>query len=313
MGWSFTRFKDHSAGFFNAILALVNRCPDGLKGFAYGAIGFLFRLFYYVPFSYVRRVNLHLANHLDGRSPRDVYFGLIDGTIRMIRGTQALSHSEEVLTTSSLHISKANQDLLDSCQDKGAILVIPHATGSLLAVRELSKRYDLLMLVKEPKDAARAARQRKFYDKLGCETLDARRADPVTLARTILKALKAGRFVVGTCDRIRSRPPNNEAYHKYSDTVLAEILGQQVGVVGWPARFAHKCRLPILPILPAYEVDGIQLHFAEPINADGDINGDSQAWIDALWKLFCEHPEHWMFAYDKKWARLLQKSKTGGG
>ena len=64
----------------------------------------------------------------------------------------------------------------------------------------------------------------------------------------------------------------------------------------------------MIPLMPIFEKDRVELYLGEPIAATGDINVDSQAWLDAMWSLFKAHPEHWMFVYDKQWAKLLLKA-----
>lgn len=241
-------------------------------------------------------------------SARDLYFGLTACIIRLVRTFQAMTRCDEEEALPEFRFSGSAQSVLEAHKASGAILIMPHSTGAILAASELAKHYDVLMLVKEQKDPRRAAKQHKFYETLECETLDARRADPVTLARTLMKALKSKRMVIGTCDRIKGRPRGGLDHHKESDTVLCHLLGQEIGVVGWPARFAQKCGIPMIPLMPIFEDDCVELYLGEPIAATGDINVDSPAWLDAMWSLFREHPEHWMFVDDNQRSKLLLKA-----
>lgn len=306
MAFGFTEFKDRSFAFFDALATLLANSPLWLQDVLYAVFGCFVRLLYFLPFSHPRNVAVNWARQAGYENPRKLYYESAAGILRMLRWLEAIHRGSDQDRLPDFKISDHTRNSLDQRKGEGAILIMPHSSGSLLSVRELARSYDILMLVKEPKYEPRAARQRRYFQNLGCEILDVRRTDPAKVARTIFKALREGRFVVGTCDRIRSRPPNDLDYHKESDTVLCEVLGQEVGVVGWPARFAHKCKLPMIPLMPTNHPGRISLHLANPIQATGDINHDSQAWLDAIWQLFHTYPEHWMFAYDKKWARLLR-------
>ncbi|MGJ8654745.1 MAG: hypothetical protein ACSHX8_15905 [Opitutaceae bacterium] len=311
MAYSFTAFKDTSVGLFDSLAGALARSPSWVQDVAYAVLRVLVRGVYYLPGSYVRKVATNLSKQpAVSVAPKAIYFGLADGLVRMLRALEVLSRGGDLANLPSFTMSDEAQQRLNDRVGKGAILAMPHSTGSLLSVRSLASRYNVLMLIKEPKNSARAQKQKRFFENLGCEILDVRRTDPSKVARTIFKALRQGRFVIGTCDRIRSQPPHGLMIHKESDTIRCIALGQAVGAVGWPARFAHKCQLPIIPLMPANQPKQIELHVGQPIEAVGDSLQDTQAWLDGMFELFCAYPEHWMFAYDKKWASLLKQSQS---
>ncbi len=287
---------------------VLARSPIWLQNVAFGLLRVVMKALYFVPTGHVRQVAVNFSKQIEDRSPRELYFCLIDGLVRMIRALEVLSRHGAVDSLPEFTMSEQVKQMLDERVGKGAILAMPHSTGSLLAVHALARDYDILMLIREPLSEERARTQRRFFENLGCEILDVRRTEASKVARTLFKALRSGRFVVGTVDRIRSAPPHRKRVHRETDTIYTKVFGSEVGATGWPARFAHKCQLPILPLMPLNTINAVKLEVGAPVIATGDLIVDTQAWLDALILLFKQYPDHWMFAYDRRWAKALKKA-----
>ena len=128
----------------------------------------------------------------------------------------------------------------------------------------------------------------------------------MVVARKVLSALNDGRLVVGTIDRIRMVPPSLAPINSASDTVRALAFGQPIGITGWPARFALKAGVPIIPATVVQTEDTISLCLGASIQPCEDLLETTQQWLGELERLLRAHPEEWTFALDKYWSRALR-------
>lgn len=302
---SFTRFKDLTADKLYAVSSWLSRQSTPVQDMGYGVLRGVFWLIYYVPASHMRKTAVALHSAVGHGSPRQIYRDFVEGVLLFAKRIEMLSNGDVETIDKLLKIPQ--QERLDEIikEHGGALLALPHCHGALLMVRGLASRYDTLMLIREPKKDDRAQAQRRYFANMGCEVLDVRRNNEAIVARTVLKALRQGKLVIGTVDRIKLPPPEAEPVSKERDNVRANAFGLPVGVPGWPARFAAKCKVPILPVMVEHTKADIILHLGEPIVAT-DVLSTTQKWLSALEQFFVRFPGQWIFVYDKHWSRLLR-------
>jgi lauroyl/myristoyl acyltransferase len=189
-------------------------------------------------------------------------------------------------------------------------LALPHLHASVAMIRCLSQIYPVLAIVRLTRDQYRARAQHDLYRQVGCEFLDVRGETPTTVARQILKALKAGKIVVGVVDRIQKSPAI--AIDKTKDIVRVTGFGSPVGFDGWPTRFAAKAQAPVLPGFVTQTDGRLKLLIGSAIAPSADIVASSQNLVTQLEGFIKLHPEEWAFSVDKHWSRALQNGATGG-
>ncbi|MEH6725509.1 MAG: hypothetical protein V7703_05065 [Hyphomicrobiales bacterium] len=305
MRFSFTRFKDHTADKLYAVSNWLSRQSAPVQNVGYGILRGAFWLIYYVPASHMRKTAIALHAAVGHASPKIIYRDFVGGVLLFAQRIEMLSNGNTQAIDKLLKIPQQRQldDIIK--QHGGALLALPHCHGALLMVRGLAARYDVLMLIREPKKDSRAQAQRRYFANMGCEVLDVRRNNEAIVARTVLKALRNGKLVIGTVDRIKQPPPEAEPVSKERDNVRAFAFGMPVGVPGWPARFAAKCKVPILPVMVEQTKADIILHLGEPIVAS-DVLATTQKWLSALEQFFIRFPGQWIFVYDKHWSRVLR-------
>lgn len=304
MKFSFTRFKDRVAGPVDAVAKTLGTAPRPLQIAGYAALRALLWLIYFCPRSPLRKTASALAVAVGQNNPRRIYAGFVNGLSQTAYRMELISQGRTDEIDALLRLPERDRLEQLATDGGGALLVMPHCHGSLVMVRALAARYPMLMLIREPKNDARAAAQRRFFNHMGCEILDVRRNSEATVARAVLKALRHGKFVIGTVDRIQNAPSVDEQVSRTTDNVRVTVFGQPVGIAGWPARFAAKAKVPILPVMVEQTEDAVTLHLGEPISV-GEIQATTQTWASALECFFKRFPNDWIFAYDKHWARVL--------
>jgi KDO2-lipid IV(A) lauroyltransferase len=304
MKFSFTRFKDRISGAVNATSQALGTAPRPVRAAGYGALRGLLWLIYACPRSHMRKTVHSLAVATGNSNPRGIYAGFVKGLGRVAYRMELISQGRTGEIDALFRLPEKDRFEALVNDNGGALLVMPHCHGSLLMVRGLAARYPTLMLIREPRCDARAGAQRRYFAHMGCEVLDVRRNSEAMIARAVLKALRQGKIVIGTVDRIKKAPSAEEPVSKTSDNVRVTMFGQPVGIAGWPARFAAKAKVPILPVMCEHTADAVTLHLGEPIVA-GEIQATTQIWAGALERFFQRFPSDWIFAYDKHWARAL--------
>ena len=303
MKFSFTRFKNRIARTVYATSKILGAAPKPVRAAGYGAFRGLLWLIYFFPRSHMRKTACALARAVGQDNPRRLYAGFVNGLSRTAYRMELIRQGRGGEIDALLQIPE--QDRFEELvTDSGVLLIMPHCHGSLLMVRAMAARYPLLFLSREPKNDARAKLQRRFIDPMECEVIDVRRNNETVVARAVLKSLRQGKIVIGAVDRIKQAPPEDEPVSKTDDNVRVTVFGEDAGFVGWPARFAAKARVPILPVMVEHTEDAVRLHWGEPITA-GEIQATTQAWVSALEGFFNRFPYDWIFVYDKHWARLL--------
>lgn len=204
-----------------------------------------------------------------------------------------------------LHIPE--KDRFDEITSRGgAIFIMPHAHGSVPMAEALGQIHPLLLFVRATKDEERAAWQREYYTKMTCGVVDVRRADDVVASRTMLSALREGSIILGGGDFIKGAPDviDNPA----EDVVSVEAFGEHVGAMRWPARFAAKMGVPIVPVNIEQTSTQLILHMGDEITP-GEIVPTTQKWMDGMVDLIHQYPTNWVFCLDRHWLRVLENAK----
>ncbi|MGV6811572.1 MAG: LpxL/LpxP family acyltransferase [Brevirhabdus sp.] len=301
---SFTRFKDRVWFLFDGLLKSVMAAPAPLKRLGFGVIRAGFWLVYILPGSPARSVSRDAARHLGMRSGRAYFACYLNNFIIGLERMEWLRLGKAAALDPMLKIPDPSGLDAAMAAGKGAVMVMPHCHATVIMVRALARRYPVLMLIRPAQNQARRDVQRAYYDGLECELQDVRSTDDATVARAVIKALRAGKLVVGVTDRIRQAPPADAPWQKDKDNVRVCAFGQPVGVAGWPVRFAQKCGAPVIPAVVALRRDEMVLHTCAE-QREPDMVAGAQGWMSALESGLRQHPCDWLFVFDKHWARVL--------
>lgn len=307
MKLSFTKFKDRIWFAFEGASRNLATAPNWVQDLSYGLFYRVLVGLYYIPKVPFRPTSVALSAIVGDTPPRKLHAAFARNFVRGLRRMETLRFGPQSDIDRLLQIP--DQDRLDGIMAKGgALMVMAHCHASVATVRALASRYPTLMLIRATAKKARAASQYSYYEQLGCDVVDVRNTDGSTVARAVLKALREGKIVVGVVDRIEKAPKPDEPINKVKDTVRVEVFGQAVGLVGWPARFAAKCKVPILPATVEQTADAMVLHFGDGIVA-GEMVATTQKWVDAIEVFIRRFPSDWLFVYDKHWGQILRRCK----
>ena len=288
--------KDIAAPVLDTLFRVLSVFPFCLTRGLVWCFGLLGKAYYFLPGSHVRRVSRDVCV-LTGRSdPRALWGGVVDrllvaalGFCRLMReGGDAVAAMTEFEGQSLARCRRAHE------QYAGAIGLVPHNAGAVLGGARFSREFSSVMLVRESKSPRRGRILAKYIGRLGPELVFVRRTDPKSVARAIIDALRKGRLIMGTTDLAR----------RQEDTVEVAIFGQRVWMPAWPARFAKRRSVPIIPCYIRIVGPRIVLWCGDAYLVNDVIEG-TQQWATALEKNVLEHPEDWPFMYDKRWARVL--------
>ncbi|MGB6369344.1 MAG: hypothetical protein WBG93_21280, partial [Thermoanaerobaculia bacterium] len=255
-----------------------------------------FKSLYFVPGNHLRRTAKDLCRVIGHPDPRAMYFQIADkmASAAVLYGT-ALRHGPEVVADSTAmdETSYARcRKVLDTCGS--GMAVTTHCAGSVLAAPYFGREFPSRMLMRESKSETRARISRQYFDQLGMNAIYARRADPVSLARGILRAFKQGALVVGTADLAR----------RTEDTLQVEVFGQPVWLPAWPSRFASRRDVPILPLYVRVENERILMSVDEPFD-EKDLVASTQRWASSFERSIRAYPADWVFMFDKHWSRII--------
>ena len=300
---SFTTAKDRIFNGYDRFAAWLARCPKPLRGLFYALIGGALWLAYALPGNSVRPTIKALAGHVGTTSAFRLFGGYVTGFLRGFERLERVRHGFGAEVDGLLSLPQ-QQQLEEILGQGGAILAMPHVHGSFSMTRALSQRYAVMSLIRVTHNKARSAAQWDLFRNVGCELHDVRHENPAKVARSVLRALKEGKIVLGMVDRMEY-PLRNEG-GSVGDLARAEAFGQPFGAPIWPARFAGKAGVPILPGIVVQRRGEIRLVLGPTVEATGDIAETTQAWVTEMELLIRAHPEEWAFWLDKNWSRLLR-------
>ena len=305
----FSRTKDRIFATYETISGWLSRRSKPVRNIVSRVLGGFFWLAYLRPASTVRPTMVGLAKHVGAPSATVLFRGYVRRFVTGAELAERVRHGFGSELDAMLTIpDKAKLDM--HLKTGGVFLALPHLHASVAMIRCLSQIYPVLAIVRLTRDQDRARAQHDLYRQVGCEFLDVRGETPTTVARQILKALKAGKIVVGVVDRIQKSPAI--AIDKTKDIVRVIGFGSPVGFDGWPTRFAAKAQAPVLPGFVTQTDGRLKLLIGSAIAPSADIVASSQNLVTQLEGFIKLHPEEWAFSVDKHWSRALQNGATGG-
>ena len=304
MAKGFTAFKDRIWFVVDAASRGIAEAPAPVQKLGYGVLKSVLWAAYVLPGSPLRPAATAFSKVLGRDSSRVLYKEFANRFILALRRIERLrlGHLDE---TSAL-FRFPDQQKLDAALagGNGAFIGLPHCHASIAMARGLAERYPLLLLVRDPVDEKRAKAMRVYYENIGCDLFDVRNSAPISVARSVVKALRNGRVVVGVTDRIKAAPAEDEPYSLHEDVWRTEAFNQPIGAAGWPARFAGKCKAPIFAGMVTQTEEEAALHLSDPILVE-DQHAATQAWVSAFERFFRQYPYDWGFIYDKFWTRAV--------
>jgi lauroyl/myristoyl acyltransferase len=299
----FSRTKDRIFATYETISGWLSRRSKPVRNLVYRVLGGFFWLAYLRPASTVRPTMVGLAKHVGAPSATALFRSYVRRFMTGAELAERVRHGFGSELDGKLTIpDKSKLDM--HLETGGVFLALPHLHASVAMIRCLSQSYPVLAIVRLTRDKDRARAQHDLYKKVGCEFLDARGDPPTTVARQILKALKAGKIVVGIVDRIQKPPAT--LIDKTKDVVRVTGFGSPVGFDGWPTRFAAKAQAPILPGFVTQTDGRLTLLIGNAIAPSADIVASTQDLVSQLEGFITLHPDEWPFSVDKHWSRALQ-------
>ncbi|WP_299934988.1 hypothetical protein [uncultured Pelagimonas sp.] len=303
---NFTNFKDRIWKLYSFVARIGMALPGRLARASFGGITFLMWLVWALPFTPVRQAFRDLAAQCNAGSATGIFRRYARSFSLLLYRMECIRYGRTAEIGALLDIPE--RDRFDDIVARGgAIFLMPHAHGSVTMAEALGQIHPLLLFVRATKDDDRAAFQREYYDQMTCDVIDVRRADDVVSSRKMLSALRKGHIILGGGDFIRRAPKTDENIAK--DVVRVQAFGEPVGAMRWPARFAAKTGVPIVPVNIVDSGTQLTLHMGEEI-APGDIVETTQKWMDGMVELIKQYPDQWVFCLDRHWRRVLEKAKT---
>lgn len=275
---------------------MVAGLPPGAGRAVVGSIGALARAAYFVPDSHLRRTMENFC-HATGRSDPWPIFSRMIGNIEHAAlhfGRLYRYGRSELLTQTAIDPGVEAELRRLSSAKQGAIILVPHCAGAVLSSARLSTVCPTVLLVREPKDPGRCRLMLEYLRKLGPEFILARNTPPALVIRSIVRALKEGKVVVGTTDLVKVD----------ADTVQTRAFDQRIHSAAWPARLSARLGAPILPGYIHMEGRQITL-LGDEAYLEQDIQQSTQRWVSSFEKHFRQYPSDWVFMLDKNWARVL--------
>ena len=303
---NFKQFKDRIWGAYSLGASSLAAAPAPIGRAGFAAFARLLWLAYAAPGSPLRRTMAAFSETIGAGPPRRIFGGYARGFTRGLYLMERLRGGHEAEIDALLDIPERDR-LADLASERGALLVMAHAHGSLPMVRALGRHFPVLMVVKTTKDGARSESQHVYYGRMGCEILDVRRTGDASVARAVLKSLREGRIVVGTGDLIQKPPPLDAPIDRERDAVRAEAFGQPIGAPGWPARFALKAGAPLLPVMVEETGSRLVLHLG-PVAEGKDVVTVTRDWFAGLEAMLRRYPSDWTFVFDRRWSQLLERA-----
>jgi len=261
-----------------------------------GCFGALAKAGYFVPGSHLRRTVGNFCRATGRTDPWPIYSRMVGNF------EQALLHyanlyrygRSELLAQSVIDPTLEREYQRLGKGGQGMIFLVPHCAGAVLSSARLSTFCPTVLLVREPRDPARCKLMLEYVRKLGPEFILVRNTPPATVMRSIIRALRENKVVVGTTDLVKPEP----------DTIETRIFGQPIYSPAWPARLSARLGTPIIPGYIQMDWPQIRL-IADEGYVEPDITRGTQRWVSSFERHFRRYPSDWAFMLDKHWARVL--------
>jgi KDO2-lipid IV(A) lauroyltransferase len=303
----FTKTKDRAFNTYNVFAGWLARRPRPVRLGVYSVVGMAMWSIYLLPGNRVRPTIVALSRHVGEPSPRKLFGRYVRRFITGLDLAERVRHGFGAEVDGLLSIE--DKERFEGILERGGMfLALPHVHASIAMARALGKSYQVLLIIRLTTEKRRAEAQRHLFEQLGCDILDARNEPSSSIARKTLRALRDGKIVIGTADRIR--PPPDGDVDTARGQVRATVFGQVVGVESWPTRFAMEAKVPIVPATVRQTDGGISLCLGKETLPTRSIAEDTQCWVDELEKLLRSDPEEWNFCLDKHWSKVLIDSQA---
>lgn len=301
---NFTTVKDRIWAVYDLGAAWLARRPMRVRRAGYGVFGLILRIAYLLPRSPVRATFTALAQQTGAHDTGRLFADWVRGFCLGMNRIEQVRHGRPEEVDAMFRVNDPGR--LEQLATTGGVIVVPHTHASLAMGRGLARRHHVLALVRSTKNEKRAASENEIFRSLDCDYLDVRTEKPSSVARNVLATLNEGRIVMATVDRLRTAPPAETPVDNKRDTLRVTAFGQPVGAIGWPARFANKVGVPIVPATVLQTDDTITLHLGEQITPSPDLRDTTQRWIAEMERLIRAHPEEWTFVLDRYWSKTLR-------
>jgi lauroyl/myristoyl acyltransferase len=259
--------------------------------------------FYWFPWNPWRRACRDVCRLAgDGKTGREVYAGLVARLGTVARIFLVLWKEGAEAAARRMGFEPGSEETIRATFEKhrGGFLLLPHCLGGVLSAAYFSRVVPTVILSKGPPSERRAEIQRSFIELLEVELLVLDGMAKSTVARSILRAIRSGRFIVATTDLLK----------KTDESLEASFFSRPVHLPSWPARFSRKTGRPIVPGYVFVRGDRIEIRAGEPFVED-DMDAATQRWSEAFQKYILEEPSDWGFLFDLRWARVLREAVKG--
>jgi len=297
----FRPIKDVIALPLHWMASAVAGLPESAGRATMGAFGALFRAAYFVPGNHLRRTVGNFCRATSRSDPWPIYSRMV-GNLQQAtlhygglyrRGRSNLLAQTVIDTTLATQYERLRNS------KSGLIFLVPHCAAALLSSARLSTFCPTVLLVREPRSPIRCQLMMEYLRKLGPELILTRNAPPASIMRSIMRALRDHKVIVGTSDVIHPGP----------DTVETRAFGQGIHSPSWPARIAARLGTPIVPGFIHMEGRQIRI-FADEGYRELDIQKGAQRWMSSFEGWFRRYPSDWVFMLDKHWARVLAAASS---
>lgn len=297
----FTKLKDRVWKSYDWLARQFTKLPKPFDRFGFGIVGVILWVAWALPKVPVRQAFRDLSRLTGRASAFTLFRHYVKKFILLAYRMELIRQGRTVEIGELLDIPE--RDRFDSIIARGgAIFMMPHVHGSVTMAEALGQIHPLLLFVRATKDDGRAGWQRQYYDQMTCDVIDVRRADDVVSSRKMLGALRDGKIILGGGDFIKPAPEMAE--DPADDVVRVEAFGQPVGAMRWPARFAAKVGVPLVPVTIVQSEDKLTLIMGDEI-MPGDIVETTQAWMDGIVDLIHDEPADWVFCLDRHWRKVM--------
>ena len=298
---SFRRVKDVAARPVHWAVKCLARMPGPAQRAVLGAATRLAECSYFVPGSHVRKSVENLCAVSGRADPLWVaqkMFGNVGRVLQLYalllrEGSESVARHVEVMAESLRRVERVREEY------GTGILLVPHCTGGVLSVALVARILPVVVMVRESKSPRRWEILREYFGRLAPEVIEVRSTPPAVVARRILLALRERKLIIGTTDLIR----------KTEDTVEVKVFGQSAWMPGWPARFAARRKVPLIPAYCRVCDGRVVLMCDEPYLAS-DVTLATQRWASYFEGCFRRYPEDWPFMLEKRWSRLLAAARA---
>jgi len=302
VGWE--KVKELGVHFVAHALRHMDALPDR---FYLGCVELgtaLLRSVYYVPGNPWRRACRHVAALGGGRhTGRAVYMGLVDRLAAVAALYVKLLRAGPEAVLDAMGFEEGSEAVVRSVagKDGGGFLLLPHCIGGVLSAAYFARVVPTVIISRGPSSPRRAEIQRTFIERLGVELLVIDDMAKSTVARSILRVVKAGKFIVATTDLMKQT----------AESIPAEFFGQPIHLPSWPARFSAKTGRPVVAGYVLVADGGLAIR-ASAVVRGKDVADVTERWSRSFQEDILADPWDWAFLFDLRWGRLLSRAAVEG-